>query len=257
MLAPYTDQGNLFPLGEMDEENFKAFFDSQKSIFEAKKAAELKAEQDRIEEERKSKILTERRIELAPYATFVKEQIDLSNITDEQYKILLTTLIKAKADHDSEQAKIKAENDRLAKEKEELEAKAEKERLEAKRIQDELEAKAKAERDKAEADAAKIKAEADKKLAEEAAKLKALQDELEAKAKAEKDRLAKEKADLEAKAEEARLALKAPLKDQLNAWIESLNINTPDNLKDNTTVIDIANKFNGFKNWAKIEINKI
>lgn len=67
----------------------------------------------------------------------------------------------------------------------------------------------------------------------------------EAIAKAEQERIEKEKIE----------ASKAPIKEQLNKWVDSFSLGKP--ISENDTVIQIEVKFEGFKSWAKSLINNI
>jgi hypothetical protein len=146
----------------------------------------------------------------------------------------------------AKEAKIEA--DRVAELQRIEAAKAEQERLEQQRLENE---RLRAEALKAKVEADRIaKIEADK-LAEANAKLKAEQD---AKAKLEAELKAKKDAEDKAKAEAEKLA-KAPLKEQMTAWIDSFNYGTP--IVDQTLCNSILLKFEGFKNWAKTEIEKL
>lgn len=127
--------------------------------------------------------------------------------------------------------KVKFEQ-RIAEEKSEAE-RVEKERL------------AELERKKAiEAENAKLKAEAESREAE-------LQAKKEAEIKAENDRIAKIEAEEKVKKELA----KAPIKEQLNAWVDSFVL--PADLIDNELSRDIIKKFNAYKTWSKSEIEKL
>jgi hypothetical protein len=97
--------------------------------------------------------------------------------------------------------------------------------------------------------------ERDAKLkAEQEAKAK-LQAELKAKADKEAaEAKAKQQAEEEAKRKAEELA-KAPIKDQLNQWVNSFSI--PGVPVDNATALDIAKKFEGFKVWAVDQINEM
>ena len=80
------------------------------------------------------------------------------------------------------------------------------------------------------------------------AELKAKKD---AEIQAEKERLAKEESD---KIEAERLA-KAPIKEQLNKWVNEFQISQAP-IKNDTSE-DIEAKFNSFKNWAITQINNL
>ena len=95
------------------------------------------------------------------------------------------------------------------------------------------------------------------KRAEKAAKEKA---DLEAKIQEQKDAEAKafkeqQEAELKAKKEAEKLA-KAPVKQQLLFWIDSFNHKLPP-IENETICNSILLKFQGFKDWAKSEIEKI
>ena len=48
---------------------------------------------------------------------------------------------------------------------------------------------------------------------------------------------------------------KAPIKQQLNTWVDSFSLGKP--ISQNETTIEIEVKFESFKNWAKSLIEKI
>jgi len=75
----------------------------------------------------------------------------------------------------------------------------------------------------------------------------------EAERKAEDERLAK----IEAEKKAAELAAKAPVKVQLNKWIDGFVMGTPDGLNDEVVVKVISAKFESFKSWAKAQIDSI
>ena len=199
LLAEYVENASELSLSGMEQDVFEAYLSTKKQQYEDRKAAELKAEQDRIARE---KAEAEER-----------EAQRLENI-------------RLKAEADKREAEIEAERierDRIEAEKEaerEKERKAEAAKLEAERI----------ERDRIE------KELADKKAAE---------------AKAEADRIAAEKA---AKLEAEKLA-KAPIKAQLTAWVNSFQVPAA-NIEHEKKVL-IEEKFNRFLDWAKSEINNI
>lgn len=163
---------------------------------------------------------------------------DYENITDEVFEILLDGLIE-KRDADLQRAKDEeVENARLAV-------------IEAARIKAQ-----EAENERLKADAAKRDAEAQKER-ETAAKTLALEQAAKAKVEAE----LKAKVDAENKEkEEAAKALKATLEAskefQLLAWVESITMSIPQHLVGNAIAEEIQKKFNGFKKWATLQIDK-
>ena len=82
---------------------------------------------------------------------------------------------------------------------------------------------------------------------------------LEAELKAKKDaeiKAEQERKELELKAQkEAERLAKAPIKKQLTLWVESFAINEP--INKNETTLEITEKFNSFKNWAKSKIESL
>ena len=114
-------------------------------------------------------------------------------------------------------------------------------------------------------EAVKNNAKEEKQRKEKAKQDAILKKEREAKAKLE----AELKAKIEAEEKEAELKLqlegearlkaeqlaKAPIKKQLNNWVESFNINNSP-IKNELSK-DIQNKFNAFKKWANSEIDKL
>ena len=108
---------------------------------------------------------------------------------------------------------------------------------------------------------AKLKAEADAKLKHEQEAKAKLETELKAKQEAEikveNERLAK----IESDKKEADKLAKAPIKKQLTQWVNSFTIKGIGAEKMNETEIalanDIFNKFEAFKKWSLLEIEKL
>jgi hypothetical protein len=239
------------------------------------------------QEKEKARLLNESRIEkLKPYVEDVTG-LDFSPMTDEDFDDYLlgkkTRFEKEQKEREAEAKRI--EEERLAEierqkaieaENARLKAEAEQARLEAERLakieaekQSKIQGQLEKERAEALAKQKAIQEEADKKAREEKAKQDAiLKAEQEAKAKLEAELKAKK--DAEIKAENERLALleqqkkeaeklaKAPIKNQLNVWVDSFKIDIPDNnLLNNDTALLIKDKFEAFKKWSKNEIEKL
>jgi len=229
------------------------------------------------QEKEKARLLNESRIE--KLKTYVEDTtgLDFSPMTDEDFD---DYLLGKKTRFENEQKEreaeaLRIENERLAeierqksieaenaKLKAEAEAK-EKALAEERRLQAEKEAKLLAEQ-KAIADAkereiererAEAKIKADALEAENQRKLK---EEREAREKAENEirlqKEAKEKADLLAKKEAEKLA-KAPIKKQLNVWVDDFSI--PVSEINHAKRIEIEEKFFAFKKWARTEIENM
>jgi hypothetical protein len=213
-------------------------------------------EKERIENLQKSRV--EILLPFYPDAAM----LGLGTMQDDVFEAYLST--KKKEYEERIAAEKKAEEERVAKEKAEaerirlqeienakLKAEAEKREkeieLERKRIELEREKErsiAKAEQEKAEALA---KAEAEKR-----AKLEA---ELKAKQLAEAEEIDRRNAELIAKQKEAEKLAKAPIKKQLQNWLESFNYGLVP--VENETSKEIVLKFEAFKKWASTEIEKI
>lgn len=212
-------------------------------------------------EKEKAKVLNDLRIEkIRPFVDDVTG-LDFAPMTDEDFDDYLlgkkTRFENAKKEAEAEalrienerlaeierQKAIEAENAKLKAEAEAKQIEIEKERADAKAKQDAIELKAKQDREQAEKER---KIEADKQAniqAEKDAEIKRLNDE---KIKAENERLAKEKSEKIA----AEKLAKAGVKVQLDAWINTFNIEIPKHLKDNETANEILIKFWAFKSWA-------
>ena len=103
----------------------------------------------------------------------------------------------------------------------------------------------------------KLKAEADAKLKAERQAKEKIEAELKAKQQAEEKRL-KEIADAERKKKEDEAkAAKAPKKQKLNVWIDSVSLVAPVGLESDELSKEIIEKFNGFKSWAKSKIESL
>lgn len=174
--------------------------------------------------ERAAKVKAERISELSKYMSDPASYYRLDDMTDEQYDEALQS---AKSVYDIKQAEIKkAEDDRISKEKADLEEQ-ERVRIENAKLKKEAEdreAEVAKERKATEAREAKVKAEreaeqkvAQVKLDEERQK----REKIEAEQRAEREKEATAKREAE---EEERNALLAPDKQKLNNFAEALDI---------------------------------
>ena len=209
----------------------------ESNLEEIEKYAENK-ERERIELLRK-----ERSNELEIYSEFVPFGIDLGALSDNDYINLLNGAklqlnAKIEAEKQAEKERIEAEKIELARIEEEKRIEAEK--IEAQRLENE-----------------RLKLEAQKREAElkiEREKQAKLEAELNAKREAELKIEREKQAKLEAEKKELEKLAKKPIQDQLKNWINSINIEIPENLKENLTANDINDKFNSFKKWALTSI---
>lgn len=267
----------IFDAKREEVQSLKAEFDLEdklwlkaKQVMQIKfKAIEEKAEWKanfvkRFEAEQKE-LRTQKRInEVLKYAEI--NRIEFEAMSDESFDSFLNGL---KSTYETKiEAERKAEEERIAKEKAEAEAREqqrlENERLkaEAEKREKEIEAERKANEQKLAEERAKAKAEADRIEAENKAKLKAEQEakaKLEAELQAKKDAEIKaenerKQAELKAKAEAEKNA-KAPIKKQLSIWVDGFSI-AEINVENEKKAL-IKEKFEAFKKWAKNEIESI
>lgn len=244
------------------------------NLLEIEKHAENKEKQrlDAIGEARKT--------EIEPFAEFVPFGVDLRTMSDEDYAKLLNG---AKLQMDAKiEAEKKAEAERLEREKQEELARIQREKeIEAQRIEnerlkkeaEEREKQMQAEREKAREEAekleakrqAELKAEKERQAKIEAQRQEELRIEREKQAKLEAELKAKREAEEKAEKErleeierqkkEAEKLAKAPIKKQLNVWVDSFEIQGAPVANECTD--EIQSKFQAFKKWAKDKVENI
>jgi hypothetical protein len=223
-------------------------FDAYVTGLRAKRDAEIKAEQDRIESERKVNLHNDRKSRLAKYEDFIPDfnSLNFGEMNEAKF-IEIGTQAKAKKDeHDAEQEKVRKENERLRLEAEEKERqiKAEQDRQEKERVA-------------READAKRIQAEADAKLKAEQEKARKAQEDAENLRKAEQARIDAENARIKEE-QEKQEALQAQSESvRLESWINSFELPQPPQgkytKKTQATISVIQAKFEAFKKWAQTE----
>lgn len=274
----------IFDSKRNEVQNLKAEFDLEdklwlkaKQVMQLKfKAIEEKAEwkanfAKRYEAEQKELRTQQRILSVSKYAEI--NRIEFENMSDDSFESFINGL---KSTHE---AKIEAE--RLAEELRIAKAKAEAERIESQRLENIKLKKEAEERERL------AQIEANKRAQIEAERV--AKEAIEAKERAEKERKEREsyedkikaeriererveaelkaKRDSEIKAENARLEAerlakieadklaKAPIKNQLNLWVDSFAYGIPPT--DNEATKLIIEKFEAFKKWAKSEINNL
>lgn len=241
-IAPYVDENFSYPdLSNMDQEVFEAYLSTKKASFEAKIAAEKKAEEERLERERIQNLHNERFQLLLPYWQFVGEkEHNFGEWSIETFETFFAGVKVAATNFEKEQEATRQENLRLKEEADKREAEAKKQRetqeealAEERKKAQELADKQQKEKEVLEA---QLKKERDEKVAEEAKK----QAELDAE-KLRKENLAK-------------AGDKAILLD----WHKDLFpiVAPPLNLTDSgkVTVQEILAKYEGFRLWALKQI---
>ena len=144
LLRPYSDKADELDLVSMDQEVFEAFLSARKATFEAEQKRLAEEEKKREALALKQKLEIERKIEIGVYATFIENYSDivLSDLSDKEFKALLTSGKKAFDADQKEKERIAKENEKLRKE---LEKKNEQER----KAKEKAEAEARAAEEKA------------------------------------------------------------------------------------------------------------
>lgn len=275
-VAKFNSEISRVEFENMSDETFETFIAGIEKSFNDKIEAEKKAEQERIEKEKKQVLFNERRLELAQYMQFYNSKnpdfIALTiETTEQEFIFILNNCKKLKLEYEAKQEEIRIENERLRLEAEAKEKALliERERAEKARKEAELKAlkekeladkKLTEEKAKADLEAKKLKAENDAKLEAERKEREKLEAELKAKQlaelKAKQEVEAKEKAEIEAK----KKAAKAPDKDKLKIWVDSFKLDSLPNLsseESKTISLEIVNKFNSFTKWAESLINNL
>lgn len=216
-LAFYNVNTDAKLIGEMTESTFEQFLKGVVAEHNEKLEMERKAEEARLEAERKNELRLVRGNAVRMFYHFMSEQEqaqDLSELEDEEFNSLVAALVERKEEEEKKKARIAAE-------KEAAEKELQLEREKAAQLAKEAEEKLRKEREEAQA---KIR-EAEEAKAKAEAEAKRLEEERIAKEKAEKERLAKE--EKERKAAE-RKAKNASDKVKIAAFISELeNINFP------------------------------
>ena len=219
LLKPYTEQSEIYPLGEMSQDAFDDLLNGMRLAHEARVEAFRKAEEDRIAREKAE--------------AEDRERVRLEN------ERLKAEAIQKEKELQAERAKVEAE-------KKALEAKAEKERkaieAKAKAEREMNEAKLKTERDAKEKLQAEIKAKAD---AEEKAKREA---EIKLKAEIEAKQIAEKKAALAPDKVKLHLWIDAILIADIPTGLSN---------QSGSVGLEISNKLDAFKVWAYKRIEDI
>lgn len=115
-LTQYGVDVTFIHVEDMPADVYENFLAKAKKEFDDKVEAEKKAEADRLEKERLDKVEMDRRLEFAPYSfLLVSEAPDFRGMRDHEFTAFMDGMKKAKASHDEEQERIKAENESLKK----------------------------------------------------------------------------------------------------------------------------------------------
>lgn len=264
-IQPLAPDMNRSEFENMSDDTFETFINGIQKAIEEKKEAEriaeearqeaIKQEAERIEAQRienerlkkereelakKELIRSQRNEEMRNYVEFISDYNAMLDMNEEDYQKKYKQVQEA----NEKQIKFEIEKQRAAKaaeEKREAELKAERET--AAKAFAEQQRLAKIESDKQ----AAILAEQAKENARIASELKAKQDaELEAENKRKADELKAQ--------EEAKKLAKAPIKQQLQVWVNEISIGQTPN---HETAKLIQQKFEAFKVWALQQVESI
>lgn len=279
------DAEKLFDAKRYEVQRLKSEFDLEDKLW--LKSKQIMQEMFKsLEQEAEYKANTAKRYEIEQKETRTQERLqkvivynptvsrfDIENLSDEMFNVFLSGL--EKEHNDRIEAEKKAEAERIAKEKAEA-AERERIRLDNERLKKEAEQKEKelaAERAKAEQERKNAEAKAQKEREEAAEKLRKEQEiariaaektacekaRLELQLRAQKEageRAANEKMIAAEKAQkEAEKLAKAPVKKQLDVWVNSFSIQIAP--IDNEVSKVIAEKFAAFKNWSLQQIENL
>lgn len=195
----YDVDGSIMNLGMMSDDVWNNYLLGTKLSYESRIAAEKKAEEERIENERKQRLFYQRQFEVSCYSGFDPIFELTIDTQDDVYASILDNLEKQKKLHDAEQEKIRLENERLKKQAE----------LQAEKI--------KAEKEKA--------AEILRKEREKVAELQRLQREENERIQLEE--LKRRKAEKE-KADNERKLARLPDKSKIIGYCENFPLEFPD-----------------------------
>ena len=225
LVSEYIEDAHLVNLSSMEADVWESYLSTKKKAYLDAKQAELDAEKERLAKEKaEQEAIEKQRLENAK----LKKEADKreKEILAER-KAQADLLAKQKAESEAKELATKKENERLAKIETDKRNKIESERL----------AKEK-----------KAKETYEAKIKKQEEELKAIKDaELKAKKDAELKAIQEKK--------DAELKAKAPIKKQLNDWVNDFNI---ENINIENEKKDlIISKFESFKKWAKKQIETI
>lgn len=243
-LEPYNLAVEPGMIGSMTDQMFESYIKGVDADAKVEAERARKEEEERLEQERISETHRQRRDKIMDLWNFFPEEYRHENfgrITEGKWNELVSTARAAKSEYDAEQERIRQENERLRKEAEEKEAQLAKERAAA-------EEKSRKEREAQEAILRKEREERER-----------VQAELQAKRDAEEAQRRADEAKAKQEAEALKKAEKAPDKEKLSNWINSLVLPdvTVKGAEAQATTADIRTKFELFKAWAQKQVEAL
>jgi hypothetical protein len=242
-------------LGNLDETGYQNLLNGAKLQFNAKIEAEKKAEAERVEKERITKLHLERKesiLHLWNFATEFEKSLNFGEQSDTDFNNFTERLTKAKKSEDERHTQIKAENERLRKENEAKEKQRLFELAEAEKLRQKAELKAKQEREAAEEKARIEREKAAEIQRKQQIEIQRQKDEIEA-------RKTQEAAELLRKSNEEKKAADAPDKEKIIASVNAIKFELPVCKSDQMQAIanTINEKFENFKKWAILQTENI
>lgn len=159
-IMPYVEDITGLDFRDMPDDIFDAYFSTKVKIHNERIEAEKRAEEERLEAERKVKLHTERKEKLLDYWQYLndeKKNISFGEIEENAFYEIVAEVKKLKEEALAEAERIRIDNERLAKEKAEAEERERKIREQAEAERKALEEKARLEKEQAEAKAKKRK----------------------------------------------------------------------------------------------------
>lgn len=256
LISKYIEDFELINFGTMQKDVWDAYYSTKKTTYEDRIKAEILAEENRVAEEKR---LAKEREEKEK-----KELAERIRLQKENKRLEKERLVQIAREEKESQERKKHEliEEKRAKELQPyivfirdynklISSKEEDYKLQFHDIK--LGAEQQWEYDRKEQiKKRKAEQEREEKHREEKERLELeLKTKKDAEEKLERERIVAEN---KAKKDAEKLA-KAPIKKQMNIWINTLTVGSPPELND--TVKDIIEKFEAFKDWAKIQIENI
>ncbi len=281
-IKPYVEDLGPIDFSNMPDDVWTPYFESKKKAYEDKiESDRLEAERletERIEKEKSVKLHNERKellIEVWNFVPLDKRDIDFSTLTEEEFNERLEYSRKLHVADVAQKEATRLENERLKKEAEAKE-KIRKERgdimspyivyirdynkllqMSDEDFKKEMKSIQRGAMEQMKYEADRLLAEEKERIAESKRKQQEFEKYTEERLKKESEQKAEAQRKLaeETAKKEAEKLAKAPVKEQLNLWVNNFEIPLP--LIANETTLEIAKKFNAFKAWAKLEIDKL
>ena len=220
-LEKYETDATFVSVEDMNDQVWSSYLDGVKYQYEKRKEAERKEEEERQRKAAAEQKQRARELEVAQFRQFYEPAATpLGEMTDVEYKSLISSLLQAKADYDKEQARIRKENETLR-------AQQEKQRKER---------------------------EAEQKMLEEAKKERQRLEEALRKKKEE------EAAAKEAEARKHFLEVTAPDKDKIRLYVDRLLAVTPPDVTDEAIKAIMGNitvLLHKIEAYVDIELKKV